>query len=215
MVATAPRVDLIMGGTIGAVDTWTTKISYAVSGGVPSQADMNGIAAGFSTLWATDFWDPAVQGMKPNVNSTCSWNLAKSYYYPAGSSVATVSGLQTITNDPGTAGAAPIPPQCAVVVSLHTAFSGRKNRGRCYLPAYNALAGNGAITAAQALRYATQFRLFLHDTNSATVGALSFNACVGTGSLPTVTSVVVDTVVDTQRRRRDKQVSTGTAVVAV
>ena len=214
-MATAPRVDVIMGGIIGTVDTWTTKISYAVTGGVPSQADMNGIASGFATLWAVDFWDTTTVGMKANVNSTTSWNLCKTYYYPAGATVATVSGLVSLTNDPGTAGAAPAPPQCAIVASLHTAFSGRKNRGRCYMPSIVPYVGVGAITPTQALRIATQFRLFLHDTNSATVGALSFNACIGTGSLPSVTSVVVDTVVDTQRRRRDKQTSSGTAVVAV
>lgn len=215
MVATADRVDIIMGGKVGATDTWSTKISFSTAGGTPSAADMNGIASGAATLWGLDVWDPAVSGWKPNVNSTTDWSLCKTYFFPAGSAVATVSGSKTITADPGTAGAAGVPPQAAAVISLHTAFAGRKNRGRCYMPAVTPLLNQGNWSSTQALRMATQFRLFLSDWNSATVGALTFHACVGTGSLPAITTVVVDTVVDTQRRRRDKQLSIGTASVVV
>jgi len=215
MVATADRVDIIMGGKVGTTDTWTTKISFATTGGTPSNADMNGIAAGASTIWAADVWDPAVVGWKPNVNATTDWSLCKTYFYPAGSTIATVSGVKILVSDPGTAGAAAVPPQAAAVMSLHSAFAGRTKRGRCYMPSVTPLSGVGAFSTSQALRMATQFRLFLSDWNSATVGALSFNACVGTGNLPKVTFVVVDTIVDTQRRRRDKQISTATASVAV
>lgn len=215
-MATADRVDLIMGGKIGNVDTWSTKFSFQIHGGIPSAADMNGIANGFATLFAVDFWDGSGgSGYKSLLRPDIDWHTCKTYYYPAGSTVATISGFKTITPDPGTAASGAVPPQCAVVFSYQTGLAGRRNRGRSYLPCVAALTSPGALTAAQALTIATSMRLFLHDTTTATVGALSFTPCVGTGSLPAITAVAVDTVIDTQRRRRNKQVSTGTAVVAL
>lgn len=195
-----------MGGKIGSTDTWSCGFAFQVSGGVPSNADMNGIASGFSTLFATDFWDHA-NGLKTYVNLTTDWSKCNTYYYPAGSTVATVSGTVTLTADPGTNGTQQIPPQCAMVATLKTGLTGRQNTGRVYLPSPASLSTNGQILGTYTDYLATQLAQWLTDCNSATVGPLSFNACVGTGNTPHITTVVIDTVVDTQRRRRDKQIA--------
>jgi hypothetical protein len=126
-----------------------------------------------------------------------------------------VSGLFSVTPAPGTNGASFIPPQAAMVVSLETGLAGRKNRGRVYTPGQPQLIANGQLLGANVDHLATNVRLFLHDCNSATVGPLSFNACIGTGDAPVITQVKVDSVVDTQRRRRDKAVASHSSIVVL
>lgn len=210
MVASNPIVKIVMGGFVGSTDRWTTSNSFQVTGGVPVAADMNGLANAAATNWATDFWDLATHGFKVYCNNTCSWDLCKTYYYPGGSASATVVGSKTITPDFGSNASLFHPPQVAIVVSLQTGFAGRNNRGRNYLPAGGNNISPGRINATTVTDIATTYASYLTSMNSTTVGALSFNACIGTGSTPHITAVSVDNVFDTQRRRRDKQVSSQT-----
>lgn len=59
---------------------------------------------------------------------------------------------EVVSSNAGIAGAAvggqPMPPQVALVVTLHTGNSGQANRGRVYLPGFNSIANGagGAIT---------------------------------------------------------------------
>jgi hypothetical protein len=206
---------LVMGGKIGTTDTWSVGLAFKVlTGGVPTSADMNGFCNAAATLWATDFWDHA-SGAKANLNATTDWSFCRGYYYPGGSSVSTVSGTKAITADPGTYSTSQIPPQCATVVSLHTGFTGRTNRGRIYLPAIVGLLAGGQSSTSVGASWATQVAQFLTHMNGTSVGAFTFNACIGTGTCPVLTEVAIDSIVDTQRRRRDKQVAAGKSVVAI
>lgn len=204
-------VKVVFGGKMQTYDTWSIGLAFKVAGGTPSEADMNGIANGFSVLWATDVWD-ASGGLKSLVNTTTDWSKCQTYYYPAGSNVATVVGTKVITPDPGTFVTTQIPPQLAMVVTLKTGFSGRRFTGRVYLPGGGGISTNGQIGGGTVSGLATKMAQFLSDCNDATVGALSFNACIGTGNTPLITEVVMDSVFDTQRRRRDKQVANSKSV---
>ena len=101
-----------------------------------------------------------------------------------------------------------IPNQCATVVSLRTGVSGRANRGRSYLPGVGpgSLTTSGTIdggtAAAIALGIADFFTDMGTDGHNPVVYSRSQRAAIA------VTSVVVDEVVDTQRRRRDKLIGT-------
>lgn len=214
MPASVDTVRITMGGKVGTTDTWSTTQAFQVHGGVPSAADMNGIANAAALLWAADLWDLATFGYKTYVPPTTDWSLCKTYYYPAGLAVATESGSKAITPDPGT-NVGFCPPQIALVVSLHTGFAGRRNRGRAYLPTPCNLTTNGHTSSAVTSHTATNFAKYLTDVNAMTVGSLSFNACIGTFNAPILTSVSVDDVVDTQRRRRDKQVATVTSTATI
>lgn len=215
MVASLDTVKIVMGGFVGTTDRWSTSNSFRISGGTPSAADMNGLANAAGVNWATLFWDLATHGFKAYTFSTTSWDECKTYYYPAGSGVATVSGNKTITPDFGTNGGAPVPPQIAIVVSLLTGAAGRKNRGRNYLPGAGTAVTPGRINSTVVDDVASTYASYLTAMNSTTVGALSFDACIGTGLCPIITQTSVDNVFDTQRRRRDKQVSSHTTAHAV
>jgi len=214
MVAANPIVKVVMGGKIGTTDTWSCGFAFQLSGGPPSVADMNGIAAGFSTLWATDVWDHA-SGWKANVGSNTDWSKCTTYYYPASSPTAALTGTVALTPDPGTASTGYLPPQVALVVSLHTGLAGRRNSGRVYMPAPYSVGSNGQIGSAVLSGLGGFVATWLTHCNAATVGALSFNACIGTGSTPHITSTTVDSVFDTQRNRRSKMVAASKVVSTV
>lgn len=195
-----------MGGTLNGTDTWSTATAAVVSGGTPSPADMNGIANAASVLFATEFWTSPSNGWKHEVSTTTAWSTCKTYFYPAGSTVSTVSGVKALTADFGTL-VTGIPPQCALVFSLLTGFPGRKMRGRNYLPSTNRITSAGHAITTAVTNASTLWANYLSAINDMTTGPLSFNVCVGTGDCPAITSVKVDDVIDTQRRRRDKQTS--------
>lgn len=205
--ATKDLVKVVMGGTIAGNDSWSTSTSLIVTGGTPSAADMNGIANGAATLFATSFWDVASSGWKSAVAASTIWSTCKTYYYPAGSDTATVSGSKALTPDPGT-NVTGIPPQCSLVISLLTGFPGRQMRGRNYLPAACNITATGRQTSTWVTNASQHWAAYLDGLNSMTVGSLSFNACIGTHNCPVITQVRVDDIIDTQRRRRDKQVAT-------
>lgn len=214
-MAGVPFFKVVFGGPIGTTDTWSVGFAFkVVAGGVPTTADCNGIAAAATLLFSNDFWTHAAGGAA-NVNATTGFAQTKVYYYPGGSTVATVSGATTYSNIPGTYTTSQLPPQCSIVASLHTGLTGRQNRGRVYLPSIVPMLAGGQASSSASSSWTTQIAQFLTHMNAATTGAFTYNACVGTGICPSITSVSIDTVVDTQRRRRDKQVPVARYSVAV
>jgi hypothetical protein len=213
-VAVNQFVKIVVGGAIATTDRWSCGFAFRVSGGTPSAADMNGIASGFATIFATDFWDHT-NGGKVDSPTTTSWDKCSTYFYPAGSATSTISGTVVLTPDFGSTAGVFIPPECAIVASLHTGFTGRQNRGRLYLPCPTQLVANGQLASTVCTNWATQIAQVYTHWNSATVGALAFDGCIGTGETPIVTKVTIDSVVDSQRRRRNKQIpsSTGSGTV--
>lgn len=107
----------------------------------------------------------------------------------------------------GTATAANyLPDQCALVVRLNTAVAGRSATGRIYVPLtrYNVQAG-GQLDVSQTGPIAAWWAQLLHDWNTLCspghVGVLSQK----NGTYQSATSVVVDSRVDIQRRRANRQ----------
>jgi len=214
-MAAVPFFKVVFAGKIGTTDTWSIGFAFkVVTGGVPTAADCNGIAAAALVLFLTDFWNHTGGGAA-ELNPTTSLDIARCYYYPGGSTVATVSGATASVPVVGVYTATQIPPQCATVASLYTGNTGRHNRGRVYLPAIAPLLGGGQTSTAVTSNWTTYIAQFLTHMNSATTGAFTYNACIGTQLCPSITRVQIDTIVDTQRRRRDKQVAAGKYSVAV
>jgi hypothetical protein len=103
----------------------------------------------------------------------------------------------------GTDATGPVPPQCAVVVSLRTALFNKAGRGRFYLPALSTdkVAAGRILTAARD-SCAVASQKMVQSLNGA-----GYIVCVyhrATKTHDNVTQVSVGDVFDTQRRRRDK-----------
>jgi hypothetical protein len=116
---------------------------------------------------------------------------------------------------PGVGNSGVLPPQCAVVVSLLTAGFGRAFRGRVYVPTNGILmdATNLQLSAAQTTAEATAFGNYLSAMLLTSFTPVLVSRSRGASS--PITHLRVDSVVDTQRRRRDKFVAAhaGTALV--
>lgn len=123
------------------------------------------------------------------------------YGYPD-TGPATVQGSASL--DYSGTGTVRMPQQCAMGVSLRTAFAGASRRGRFYWPCLAATLGTGGKMAV-ASNTAVQFANILEGIGDAG-GAAAMRPVVYSPTLDLltpVTSVRVGDVIDTQRRRRD------------
>lgn len=114
------------------------------------------------------------------------------------------------------------PPQTAVVASLRTALPGRSGRGRLYLPATGlGLQSTLQMTETQATNIATAVKTWVSDLAATATAAypapgplhLFVVHSKKNNTAQDVSAIQVDTVLDSQRRRRDKLVGTRREVV--
>lgn len=112
---------------------------------------------------------------------------------------------------PGTDATGPVPPQCAVVVSLRTALFNKSGRGRFYLPSLSTdKVAAGRILGTAVTQMATAAQKMVQSLNGA-----GYTVCVyhrKTKTHDNVVTVNVGDVFDTQRRRRDKLVEARTSL---
>lgn len=132
------------------------------------------------------------------------------YYYPDGSTHATLVGEAPATAIPGTLTDYQ-PPLLSMVHSLRTAFSGRSFRGRMYVPCSGfAVSSTGqwgsGVCTSQAGAAAAMFDTFNGGDYSAH-GLASQGAIVASftkGDMTPINEVIVNSLPDTQHRRQDK-----------
>lgn len=130
------------------------------------------------------------------------------YSYPSGGNTAAAQAVlpRAIA---GSAGGASLPLQTCLVASLRTDQSGRRYRGRIYLPlqASNLASGQLGNTAVDA--QANNLAGFLSATKLATIlpsgnGIYGCVASSAQNAATSITAVIVDSRPDTQRRRSTK-----------
>lgn len=178
------------------------------------QADIDAIlgtwVAAFNNTYGVTY-----RGMIP---STAAYTQVRAYYYTGGSTAAVVS--QSGLTGVGTGATAPLPNQCCLVVTLMTGRPGRRYRGRIYLPFIGAALTSGQLTSAQCTTYANAVAGHLSAVKDAngTGGFQPANPAVMSSvvsALTPITQVRVDSKIDIQRRRAEKQVASFSATGAV
>jgi hypothetical protein len=141
-----------------------------------------------------------------------------SYLYKGGTGAAFT--VQTsLSGKAGTASSSALPNQCAIVVSLLTGIPGRSTRGRAYLPGFASVSMGGVTGQLQTggvAQVCNAFAAMLSGIKDTTNGRSPVIASATHGLMTPITGVAIDTIVDTQRRRRDKltAVARSTAVVS-
>lgn len=212
----APTIRLVAGGNIAGSQTWSTGLSMNAGPGPYDQTVLTALLNEFRTRWTT-FWGASGAGTAGALASTLAdLRLFRAYLYIFPGQPVALQAAIDITPIQGTV-TPKMPPQCAVVASLRTGLPGRSFRGRSYLPAMAAaLGGNAQLSFAQANSIATGYAALISAMNAyTTTGGYGDAVVAGQAGNAPITSVVVDTEIDIQRRRADKILPAQAATVAV
>lgn len=138
------------------------------------------------------------------------------YGYPNGGPHA---GLhwQVAIGAAGSSSTLALPNQVATVVTLLTGRPGRSYRGRTYLPPVHtaAMLGTNQLSTANATTLANAYAGYLQGVHDSSSGAPAVVSSSKLGAMTLINAVQVDTVFDTQRRRRNKVVAAGKPQAAV
>ncbi len=200
-------------GKLPGSEIWSVGIRSAASS-VTDPAALLQYATGGHTAFLADLWTTGTLKFY-NIPSVTFDQCTVRHINTAGITTNQADYAPGPTAAGGTSQTAPN--QACTVLSLDTARSGRSYRGRMFLPtlAPEWGAGTGKITSAMATALATGGATLVGDLNALTTTSPSTGpfACAiqskTSGQPPAViTSVRVGNVVDTQRRRRDKEVET-------
>lgn len=195
------------GGEEWSTGFWTVPVALVDD---PTQAELNAYA---DALWA--LWSTAWTSLKPVASVNTKPTKLKVNFYPASSLVSTMTSESGSELGPGTS-AAPHPYQCAVVCSLRTALSGRRGRGRMYLPCDGAsMAIAGQYSSGVPPLVATAMQTFFDDVNleepSAATAAVLAVRSEADGAYHVVNRIIVDSIPDIQRRRVNQLAATTVA----
>lgn len=202
------RVKLSFGGTIGTDQDWSYGLTVAdPDGWVPSQAALTSYLGDVRTALNDLYADAS--GPIHLMSTDTVLNVVRGYAYAAGSSVAATQAELPAGPFAGPGGKV-LPTQTALVVSLRTGANGRHYRGRCYLPCTGETLTSYQIVDARSAAISTDFAAFITAINDIVVTGATPQVIVpnSIGDFGTnVTSVVVNSRVDIQRRRADKVAS--------
>lgn len=147
------------------------------------------------------------------ISSGEHYDEVRCYSYPAGGPTATYVGSAPASHTGGGSGSAPN--QVALCVTTLTGLSGRRNRGRIYLPC----TAPGTLTSGQRSSTNTDSVVtwlvdFFHAVNSG-IGQPCVVLSQVAGSANNITAVRVDSKLDVQRRRANRQVTTYTKLATL
>lgn len=214
MLLPIPSIRLTWGGSLPAGDVWQCGLTVGVlaSPDNTTQATMQSVANQFQARVATYMTG---SGAGTLLSTGGSVTRVRAYHVPASSNAADLVAAATFTAYNGIGSGATLPNQCALVVSLRSTNPGRKGRGRFYLPALNPSVVNGRMNTPTPATVASATKTFLDGVNAdlATLSA-GYRLIAGTSTLP-ITTIVVDDIIDTQRRRRNKVIAVNTGTAAL
>lgn len=198
-------VRAVISGTIRSAQSWSVGCSFIVIGsGAPSQNDLdtwvNAYASGVTTWWGAAGGAGHING--PDVNVT---KISGYFYEGRGTTAGLVSQKSVLLT--GSAATQFLPPQVSVVQSLRTGTPGRMNMGRMYVPATAAAIGSSTMQLSQTQcdQLATATAALINHGNEAALGSTAVGAGPLVGGVGNYyDQVIVDSRLDTQRRRQDK-----------
>lgn len=204
MAINVNTVYVTFGGRQAGNEQWQCGLHFTLQGAGGSaqqvcQTVADGSVAPLTTLWSA-------QGFSDLRGANMTMDYVKVYYYAADQTASGAVAQRTLALT--SAGTDRCPPQVALVASLRTPDPSRYGKGRIYLPAMgvNVVSGTGQASPALVTNLATAIRNL-----GVAIAAISIVGDWVVGSRAAVVgTVVVDSVLDTQRRRRDKLVATST-----
>lgn len=214
-MSTDNLVKLTISGKIGTAQTWSIGF-WSVAPGPTTLAELQTFAAAARGHWHT-FWTGAYQAV---ISDDTSYTTLHASRYPSGTTSADLVA-QDLAGAVIGSSSIHHAPQLALVASLRTGVSGRQNRGRVYLPLTglpNADLSDHQVAASVIDAINTDFTAFLIAMDTETIGPDTWQTSVAnpraTHAAVPVIQVVMDSKIDTQRRRADKFLPSHVSVLA-
>lgn len=195
-------VKIILGGTIVGGEQFAHGYQVLVDPGM-GQTDLTKLVGEATGALTGSF---LVTATKALFSTLTVYQSVRAYLYTGGSSAAKVAENLTL-NIAGTGVGGSLPPQIATVVSIESGVPGRSNRGRSYLPplANAVLQANSQLASSACTQLANSFAAMLTSMNAVTDPDCTVVIGSSTkGATVPVNAVRVDSILDTQRRRRNK-----------
>lgn len=184
----------LIGGEIFEWGFWSAE---APADDAAANAQATAVATAYTTAIGTG------TGPHTFLSTGESIDQVRVYSYTTGGPTAQHVGSAPLSQ--GGTTTATCPNQVAVVCTLQTGFSGRRNRGRCYLPCTHTSAlVNGQLSSAQTTALAQFMQKFFQNVNSAVTQPVVVLSQVA-GSANNVLTIRVDSRLDIQRRRANRQ----------
>lgn len=196
---------VVLSGAMPGGEIWST--GFWVFGAVPGNNSEANVAAElwYSVLNSSDASGSMRIIMAAYARSNVVWQKTTVYCYPSGGPSAAYIG-EANHNVAGGSSNALLPNQASVVLSLRTGSAGRRNRGRMYLPLNGLALGTDAqIPAAACDAITATWKALFDDWNgSGDNGVISVVSSTATQHRA-VSSLIVDSRIDIQRRRAASQ----------
>lgn len=209
---------VVFGGSLPSGEIWES--GFWVEGDAPTSNDLANATA---QLWAAQLQAADTSGAMRITLTHCqasvTFDYVRVYSYPAGGPHAAYIGYHAASIAGTTSDTSVLPNQICLVVSLRTNNAGRSNRGRMYMPLNGInLQPNAQLNQAACTAIANGWATCFSDWNaSGDNGQVVVMSRVGAGHTNVVSEVIVDSIPDTQRKRRNKVAAAfvQTAVVTV
>jgi hypothetical protein len=174
------------------------------------------LATAFAASARDVFLATAQAAMEFYLSPASGFDEIRTYHYPTGGPSASFLGVAPIASGAGTGTEADLPLQIAAVTSLRTGLPGRTRRGRMYWPVNRRTLANHQLDEPDVANIGGAVAGFLTGINAAAaLGICTVVSQVGAGSHAFVTSVVVDSRLDVQRRRATDQTVSFSDTLAV
>lgn len=208
----ANTVKAIISGTLANNEIFAFGFQLDGSG-ITGQLSLTQLQGTVSAALTSGFLTTSVKAL---FSTTTVFTTVSLYYYTGGTKAALQSQNAGI-NTAGTSAGIPLPNQCAEVVTLQTGIPGRSKRGRAYLPpvTVTSLTATGQVASANCTTLANAFAGMLSAIKGGTNGATPVVASATQNAKTPITAVRVDSLVDTQRRRRNKSLPLASIVATV
>lgn len=199
----------------GEIFNWSLWMDQAPADNAAAQTQAQAFATKFQQLNDT----PPASSVTPCqlVSNQATYVGCRVYGYTTNSGKATTIG-DAVINRPGTSQTAVyLPNQVAVCVTLKSATAGRSATGRVYLPINSwTVQSNGQLSSSTPASIANWMAQFITALNTAAgagrhIGVLSQKH----GTFAPVVTTKVDSRLDIQRRRANRQTAVGTGIGAV
>lgn len=204
---------VIVKGSLGSVEKWSTSYAYGIVGLSPDVADQATTDAMMTAIRTATTSGNVTANLLSLLSTAGNIEAIRVERRSESEGVLNVSEGLLTTPLLGT-GSANKTPQDAVVMSLRTSTPGARGRGRSYWPALNStLSASFQLTTPVPANLPGNTKTWLQAINTAMDGvyiaqASALRVALSVRSVTDhvcrdVTSIQVGTVLDTQRRRRD------------